>query len=350
MFLLVILNNYLFDSFSDNGDNIQGDNEFGKSSVISGNKSVNSEEEISILDERKWLIKSPMPTSRSGAAVATVDGKIYVIGGYNAEGYLIQFAINERYDPQTDKWEEMAPMPQARSGAVAAVVDGKIYVIGGLDKDNNLLSQNERYNPKTNIWEVLSPMPTPRAAPAIGVVDKKIYVIGGGGNPYIYEISAANEEYDPYTNKWTAKKFLSSPRWRPAFSVFDDKIYVIGGWGENGTTGLNERYDPETDEWETLAPMPTSRTAATAQLVDKKIYVIGGYKIVAADMVFLSKNEEYNIALDRWTTRIHTPILRAGIAGGVVNNKIYIIGGVSKLDMNSDGMYSSLNEEYKPSE
>jgi len=48
-----------------------------------------------------------MPTPRSEVAVAPLDGKIYVIGGFEADGS--PSARVEVYDPATNKWSEAAP-------------------------------------------------------------------------------------------------------------------------------------------------------------------------------------------------------------------------------------------------
>jgi N-acetylneuraminic acid mutarotase len=41
------------------------------------------------------------------------------------------FNNNERYDIKTNKWITEAPMPTSRHGLGAASVENKIYVIGG---------------------------------------------------------------------------------------------------------------------------------------------------------------------------------------------------------------------------
>jgi len=309
----------------------------------------NSENNSNFLVNENWAVKFSMPTPRSGAASAVVDGKIYVIGGYSGLG---QFSVNERYDPETNTWDTLTPMPKSRSGAVAAVVDGKIYVIGGVDKDNNILSLNECYDLKTNNWTVLTSMPTPRAVPAIGVVNNKIYVIGGGdGN--LLKFKYTNEMYDPLIDKWTVRKPMPTARSRPVFSVINNKIYVIGGWANDGITNKNEVYDPETDVWTSLSPMPTPRTAAVAVSLNNKIYVIGGYsleenseKSFNEKIIFFQNNEEYNVNFNKWINRLSMSEARAGIVGGLANDKIYIIGGVSDYGFRGTINYSNLNEEY----
>src|SRR5262245_12930074 len=46
----------------------------------------------------RWIISTPMPSSRTEVAVAEVGGKIYVVGGFGGEREL------EVYDPGADRW------------------------------------------------------------------------------------------------------------------------------------------------------------------------------------------------------------------------------------------------------
>jgi len=80
--------------------------------------------------------RSPMPTSRAGAAAAVVgDGitaALYVVGGEgNAEAPSGVFASAERYLFAEDRWAEVVGMRTPRHGMGAAVIDGAVYVPGG---------------------------------------------------------------------------------------------------------------------------------------------------------------------------------------------------------------------------
>ena len=90
-----------------------------------------------------WSTVTSMPTGRRDMAVGTVDGKIYVIGGYI---WGDDARINEAYNPLTGTWTEKSSMPTAREEMACAVVNGKIYVIGGMT-DNVSLKTVEVYNP-----------------------------------------------------------------------------------------------------------------------------------------------------------------------------------------------------------
>jgi hypothetical protein len=159
-----------------------------------------------------------------------------------------------------------------------------------------------------------------------------IYVVQTVGFFTSAEVTGSNEEYDPATDTWTYKAAMPTPRAVFAIAVYQNKIYCIGGKTGENYTGVNEVYDPVTNMWETKTAMPTARSWLTANVVNGKIYLIGGYP----DRTL---NEVYDPATDDWTTKTPAPnSLIFGFdkpASAVINNKIYIIGGISQ-DQNYD--------------
>jgi hypothetical protein len=75
----------------------------------------------------RWLTKAAIPTARSEVAVAEVNGKIYVLGGFAPQGQ----SVNEEYDPATDRWRSRAALPRPLNHAGTAGLNGKLYLIGG---------------------------------------------------------------------------------------------------------------------------------------------------------------------------------------------------------------------------
>jgi N-acetylneuraminic acid mutarotase len=62
-----------------------------------------------------------MPAARDGSAATTLNGTIYVIGGYRS-GPL---STVEVYDPSANSWSTGTNMPTARSDLSIAAVNGK---------------------------------------------------------------------------------------------------------------------------------------------------------------------------------------------------------------------------------
>jgi N-acetylneuraminic acid mutarotase len=77
--------------------------------------------------------------------------------------------------------------------------------------------------------------------------------------------------------------------------------------------------------WTRKADMPTARFGLSTGVVDGKVYAIGGGKTMYG--AYLSTVEEYDPATDTWTKKADMPTARNGHAAGVVNGKIYVIGG-----------------------
>jgi N-acetylneuraminic acid mutarotase len=186
--------------------------------------------------------------------------------------------------------------------------------------------------PSEDFWVSKAPMPTARADFGSAVVNGKIYVITGN----------STEEYDPATGKWTSKKAMPTSRNHFAVAAFQDKIYVMGGingsvvglhWAIPVVTGINEVYYPETDTWETKASMPTPRSSSRANVVGEKMYLLGGAAQVPLGTLLPSGNpsnlnEVYDPSNDSWTSRSPMPTTVSHFISAVVDNKIYLIGGV----------------------
>ncbi len=96
------------------------------------------------------------------------------------------------------------------------------------------------------------------------------------------------------------------------------------------------------NSWTTKTRMPTARSSFGVGVVNKKIYAIGGFPIT-------NVNEEYDPSTDTWTTRKPMPTARMGFAITVYQNKIYVIGGETDWS-SSKGCYiqTNVNEVYDP--
>jgi len=105
-----------------------------------------------------WTSGTPMPTAVWDAAVGPLGGKIYVVGGINAEGGII--ADTQIYNPSTDTWSMGVPLPTTVAGASGAVVKNILYVMGGTVDGTTYSSAVWAFNPKTKTWSSKAAMPT----------------------------------------------------------------------------------------------------------------------------------------------------------------------------------------------
>jgi len=314
---------------------------------------------IAYAAEDSWVSKASMQQARGRLGVAVVNGKIYAIGG--DKGYYFgtapnnyvymgrhQFVgTNEEYDPILDKWTFKTPMPTPRYHFATAVYQNKIYCIGGYASDGET-GVNEVYDPATDTWETKSPMPTPRLRLDASVVDGKIYLIGGHAvdNDYTLNLS---EIYDPLTDSWTTQ--IVSPPYNfsnEASAVIDNKIYFLGKEStplSPYVEALIQIYNPETDSWSVGGPAPVYTSSAvvvatTGVFAPKRIHVLDE-----------DAHHVYDPANDNWTVGVPMPTSRgyAGIA--IVNDTIFVVGGVNLPPDNiliGEMSSSAANEQYTP--
>ena len=231
-----------------------------------------------------WSVVASSP-QHSGSAATALNGLIYAISGAPS-GEV------DTYNPATNVWTVVAPQPGIhRGGAAVAGIDGRIYVLGGIawnggtdvngNPTGNPSNEVDTYNPTTNSWTVLANLPTARNAPAAAVgLDGRIYAIGGYS---ALPLTATTEVdvYTPSTNSWAVLPSLPTARGSLAATTGPDgHIYAIGGrfgYGDNFYSSEVDAYSPTTNSWAILSSLPATRESLGATTgTDGRIYAVGG--------------------------------------------------------------------------
>jgi len=185
-------------------------------------------------------------------------------------------------------------------------------------------------------WTTKKDIPSSRWFLSSSAVNGKIYAIGGVGTN-----RTKVEEYNPATDHWVTKTPMLPGRAFMATATVNGKIYAIGGTDRCCPRGsefaTTAEYDPAIDTWTQKADMLTARWGVCAGVVDEKIYVIGGDPPVR-------KVEMYDPATDTWTPKQDMPTARWAPTCGVVNGKIYVFGGM----LSQGGPATKVVEMYDP--
>ena len=93
--------------------------------------------------------------------------------------------------------------------------------------------------------------------------------------------------------------------------------------------------------WVTKAPMPTARYQLAAGVVNGRLYAVGGAR-GASPTVFTPAVVAYDPSMNTWTTGASMSVLRKNHAAGVVNGVIYLVGG------DDDATFIAPVEAYDP--
>ncbi len=296
-----------------------------------------------------WGTRAPLLEPNSEFAVAELDGKIYVIGGYPYTRETVTTV--QVYDSRQDRWEYTTPLPQPINHGMAATVNGKVYMIGGQthaggrSERAGFLDTVFEYDPELSTWTSRAPMPTARSGGATAVIDNKIYVAGGRppqGNDFAV--------YEPDTDSWTVLPGLPTQRNHLVVAAIDDKVYVVGGRFGAGfsseLTNILEVFDSTTNTWTSEAPMPTTRSGINGIVADGCLHVWGGEGNDDSPLGVFGEHEVYNPVSDSWISLAPLPVPVHGVTGAaLIDGWIHLPGGGISLG-GSSGV--TLHQVFRP--
>ncbi|SDU36746.1 Kelch repeat-containing protein [Halopseudomonas salegens] len=241
-----------------------------------------------------WTVISPAPTPVSRPAGAFANGRFYVIGGEQSGGAAS--GIVQIYDPQTDAWDDTSadPMPTPGWNLCAATVDGLIYVPGGYD-GGSAFTDLQILDPATGTWTtaVADPVPAPAFNSACTEHDGRLYLFGGtpGGTNNITDSTWVFDPQQSAGNRWSA--LSSSPfthAYGSAVAANNGLIFVTGFRNTTPDLDTVAAYNPATDSWIAYPALQNARAGAAAWIRDNRLYVGGG-----GWSSYLNSVERYNL-------------------------------------------------------
>lgn len=294
-----------------------------------------------------WTKAAPLPVIQSEWDGATVGDSMFMVGGeMKRTPQIDQTKASDElwiYDAKGDRWIQGANMPGGRNHPAVVSLEGLVYVFGGYNfpccanypwpygSDNAW-----QYNPKTNAWKTLAPMPRKMGAGLAAAFDGKIYVMAGTDSGQFHSIADVHE-YDPVANSWRARAPMRNAREHVKGAVVDSLIYVIGGHSKPGSAKVNqaavEAYSPRSDKWYDKGAMPTPRGGIGLANLGGKLYVFGGE---GADFKLFSQVDRYDPATGQWA-KVNDIPYAGGIhaqATMVWNGKAHLVGGSNPQGFN----------------
>jgi len=167
----------------------------------------------------RFSTDNPQPAHAAG--VAAWNGIIYFFGG-NISNDQPQYSNKLfKFDPVTEKWTELSSMP-GKMETKGIVVDGKIYVIGGYNGNASL--KIFMYDIATDKWTKLLKLSNRISANSIIAYGSKIYTFFDFTNQDFIGC------YDIPTNKFTVIQQTNMIGRRHAGAhLIKDKVYIMGG-------------------------------------------------------------------------------------------------------------------------
>ncbi len=259
-------------------------------------------------------IPQDSPSYRYGVGTINLGNRMYVIGGYDNTTFTQTDRV-EMYNPTTEAWTELTPMPTPRDYPVCWTLDGKIWVLGGYNGNVGDVYSLEIYDPVSDSWETRS---TPVS------YGRSSYWNGGAIKGMVYLNTYSNEVliYDPVLDDWTNNIAGGGQSFYGASTaVIDDKLYIVGGWDGSAYSSQMSVFDPADNSTTVLSSMPTDRQEPVTGVIDGRLYVVGGMNYSGQ----LSMVEIYDPVALTWSLGVSANSLIHGNSqsSAILNGKLY---------------------------
>ncbi len=290
----------------------------------------------------EWSEGTPSASGRAFAASALLGEEVYIAGG---AGISKPVSSVDAYDTIGDIWRALPALPLGLQQAAMASVNGRLYISGGYTEespgpDNAALYQ---FDPSVGVWVRGPDMPGPRAWHEMVGVNGKLYVIGGVG-PRANRVFV----FDPMTDEWSVLSAnLPAERSALGLTVLGGEIYAIGGRRTNGAPSARvDILDPAAGRWRTGPALPEPRAGIGAAVLNGRIHVIGGEQ-VSPPRTF-SEHNVLNGAGNGWESAEPLATPRHGAAVAVADGILFAIGGATGPGVYTVFTVSDLVSIYRP--
>lgn len=236
-----------------------------------------------------WSEAPTLPHSFDHVSFVQAGEAVFSIGGFSAS---IGSARAEVYSlaPGDTAWQRKADLPTGRGGMASAGDGRKIYVTGGRSEPEGTPSAQDVfvYDIASDRWDrIESVLPTGRDHVAGAIMDDVFWVVGGRLDGRRESSAPVTEGLDLATGQWLVGQPLPYPESAGGVAALGERVVVFGGEGPAATpAGAAGRsfvtyddayaYDPRTDRWQRVSDMPLGVHHAAYGVVEGRLYTIGG--------------------------------------------------------------------------
>lgn len=285
-----------------------------------------------------------LPAAWAGMTSDFYNGYVYAMGGqnltYNQDVYSAQLGSGG----SVGSWATSPnQLPQGLSYATSAIVNGYLYVMGGYNSGGNVVDavyySKLGSNGSIGSWQTESTNTLPQAVgyATTFVNNGYIYVVGGeaSGGANLATVYYAKPNGDGSMGAWTNDTGNPLPQGLSALSstVSGNYVYVLGGFAggyvntvyyaklnSNGTIG----------SWanDTSSPLPQTLQFIAPAANSGYVYVLGGYGLSGPISTAYYAGANSDGSLAAWATSPNSlPQAVFHATSGVYNDYAYVIGG-----------------------
>ncbi len=264
-----------------------------------------------------------------GATAAASAGRLYTFGGFDGQRVLNRASV---FDPARNQWSVLPNIPSGVWQACSAAAGGKLYLVGGRESTGETQIATVRVlDPGASIWSTVASMPIVVANAGCAALDDRLYVFGG------FTSSGAASDlawfYDPAFGQWMPLARMPSPMAGSAVAVAERDIYVVNGTSD-GRSATNRVliFSPASGTWREGPATNRAVYGASAAFLNGRLFLAGGRLAVdgpldIGDTLFQTQAMQVLVQGRTWFAALHPPLPAAEMAGAVVGDIWYLVGG-----------------------
>ena len=295
-----------------------------------------------------WQLTSSMTIPRAGAAIASHDNHIYVIGGVDGVNFLDTVeSASINADGTLTQWKVVSRMPAARGFMSATIHSGRMYVVGGGNGPfgkhllSSIISAPILANGELGEWRTeIEKMLTPRRCSKLIVNDDKLHVFGGFSGALLDTVESSSFSSDGKLTPWSmGLNTMTMPRYVNEVKKMENYAVVFGGHHPTKGKGISDVEFADLSQkslvWKTMAPMNVGRYAFSGAAHNQFLYALGGISgteylntiekfLVSADTLSTKKPE-------KWSMSSKLPAFMANFTTLVIGDRIYLLGGSTRF-------------------
>ncbi len=238
-----------------------------------------------LTDPTKWYTSSKtMPNKMSCFQLAAVGSYIYLYGGCN-NGSVSNLIYRAPVSDPTN-WSVVSgkTLPAAIERSELAIIGGYVYLFGGVlsSGPTNVIYRAPISDP-TSWSNTGKTMPINIEKGRVGIVGNYVYIFGGStddANPINTILRAPLS--DPTSWSVVSGKTLPVPLSNSALAVVGDSLYLFGGNAANGTSNFvtSEIYAASTTDpttwYDTGKALPSAVDYSAIIVANNYLYLLGG--------------------------------------------------------------------------
>ncbi|XP_027340119.1 F-box/kelch-repeat protein At1g67480 [Abrus precatorius] len=224
--------------------------------LTAGSKGKGSHWEVMDCQGHNRRSLPPMPgPAKAKFGVVVLNGKLLVMAGCSSiDGTAAVSAEVYQYDSCLNSWSRLSNMNVARYDFACAEVNGLVYAVGGYGAEGDNLSSAEVYDPDTDQWTLIESLRRPRWGCFACGFEGKLYVMGGRSSSTIGNYKFV-DVYNPGRHGWCEMK--NGCVMVTAHAVVGTKLFCME-WKNQRKLAI---FNPEDNSW-IKVPVPLTGSSS----------------------------------------------------------------------------------------